>query len=357
MDMAENKAKKWRTALTVVTFFGLILLVYVSREPIIETLKSLNDIKAWILLFMLFWQIINYHAYTQLYRSIFTILGKKIRYKTMYGIAVELNFVNTVFPSVGVAGFSYFGYRMKQFGITASKATLAHLMRFVSVFFAFQILLIIGVIILSLDGKANNFTILVAGSIGTALVIGSFFAIYIVGNKKRIDTFTSALTKFINKIIQAVRPKHPETIKLAGVSRMFLELHEEYKSLSKSRTKLKTPLLYALLASATEMATLYTVFVAFGEPVNPGAVILAYAVANFAGLVSVLPGGVGVYEALMTGVLAVAGVPPSIGLPATVMYRIISMTIQLPIGYYLYQRFLKNTGLSTDKLESVRNNL
>ena len=107
MDMAENKAKKWRTALTVVTFFGLILLVYVSREPIIETLKSLNDIKAWILLFMLFWQIINYHAYTQLYRSIFTILGKKIRYKTMYGIAVELNFVNTVFPSVGVAGFSY----------------------------------------------------------------------------------------------------------------------------------------------------------------------------------------------------------------------------------------------------------
>ena len=36
---------------------------------------------------------------------------------------------------------------------------------------------------------------------------------------------------------------------------------------------------------------LYLVFVAFGFWVNPGAVILAYAVANFMGLVSILPGG------------------------------------------------------------------
>jgi glycosyltransferase 2 family protein len=350
MDMAENKARKWRAVLTAVTLIGLVLLVVFARESISQTFSNLNNVAAWVLLFMVVWQALNYLAYTQLYRSVFKILDKSVQFKTMLRVAIELNFVNTVFPSVGVAGFSYFGFRMKEFGISASKATLVHLMRFISVFFAFQVLLLFGLIILSIGGRANNFTILVAGSISTALFFLSLTAIYIVGHKNRIDVFTRALTKVVNKVIQAVRPKHPETINLAVVRKLFLDLHEEYNVLKKKRKELKRPLLYAILASATEVATLYTVFLAFGEPVNPGAVIIAYAVANLAGIISVFPGGAGVYEALMTGVLAVAGVPPSIGLPATIMYRIISMSLQLPLGYYLYQKFLKNAGISPDKL-------
>lgn len=349
--MAEKKSKKWQTILTVATFIGLILLVFFARDSFKDTFSNLNNVTAWILWFMVVWQILNYYAYTQLYRSVFKILDKTVEFKTMLRVAIELNFVNTVFPSVGVAGFSYFGYRMKEFGISASKATLVHLMRFVSVFFAFQILLLLGLIILSIDGKANNFTILVAGSISTALIFLSFMAVYIVGNKNRIDTFTRNLTRVVNKVIQTVRPKHPETIKLAGVRKLFIELHEEYNVLKEKKDQLKRPLWFAIMASSMEMATLYTVFLAFGEPVNPGAVIIAYAVANLAGIISVFPGGVGVYEALMTAVLAVAGVPPSIGLPATIMYRIISMSLQLPIGYFLYQKFLKTANLTPESLK------
>jgi uncharacterized protein (TIRG00374 family) len=87
------------------------------------------------------------------------------------------------------------------------------------------------------------------------------------------------------------------------------------------------------------------VFLAFGETVNPGAVIIAYAVANFAGLVSVLPGGVGIYEALMTAVLATAGVPPAVSIPVIIMYRILTMIIQLPIGYYFYHKFVNEEGV------------
>jgi uncharacterized protein (TIRG00374 family) len=84
----------------------------------------------------------------------------------------------------------------------------------------------------------------------------------------------------------------------------------------------------------------YIVYVAFGHFVNFGAVILAYAVANFAGLVSVLPGGVGVYEGLMTLVLVASGVPSKLSLPVTVMYRVVNTLIQLPPGYVYYHRTL-----------------
>ena len=85
----------------------------------------------------------------------------------------------------------------------------------------------------------------------------------------------------------------------------------------------------------------YVVYVAFGKYVNVGAVILAYAIANFAGLISVVPGGVGIYEGLMTAVLASTGISPAVSLPVTVTYRVVNTLIQIPPGYYLYQRALR----------------
>lgn len=146
----------------------------------------------------------------------------------------------------------------------------------------------------------------------------------------------------INRLISIVRREQPETINVGRVQQIFTELHENYKKLKKDYSALRPPLLHGLIANITEVLTVYTVFVAFGHIVNPGAIILAYAIANFAGLISVLPGGVGIYEALMTAVLAIAGVPPGVSIPVIVMYRVLSMTIQTIPGYYFYHQALKS---------------
>src|SRR5581483_1584045 len=119
----------------------------------------------------------------------------------------------------------------------------------------------------------------------------------------------------------------------------------------KSRWRqLKAPFWWAFLANLTEVLVVYVVYIAFGSFVNIGAVILAYAVANFAGLVSVLPGGVGVYEALMTAVLVAAGVPARLSLPVTVMYRVLNTLLQLPPGYVLYHKTLQRHGNTLDEV-------
>jgi uncharacterized protein (TIRG00374 family) len=110
---------------------------------------------------------------------------------------------------------------------------------------------------------------------------------------------------------------------------------------SKDWGQLKRPLFWALMVNATDVATAYVVYIAFGSLINPGALILAYAVANFAGLVAILPGGVGVYEGLMLAVLATAGINKALALSATVVYRVFNMSLFLPPGYFLYQRALK----------------
>jgi hypothetical protein len=277
-----------------------------------------------------------------MYQSLFAIIGEHLDYKKMLRITLELNFINNIFPSGGVSGFSYFGLRMKSEGVSTGKSTLVQMMRFILTFISFQILLFGGLFLLSLGGSANRLAILVAGSIATLLFVGTLLIAFIIGSKQRINTFFTYITKFVNRLIYVFRPKHPETINIARVERVFTELHENYLLLKRDPKVLKQPLLLSFWANVGEILTIYVVFIAFGQWVNPGAVIIAYAVANFAGLISVLPGGVGIYEALMTGVLAAAGVPAGTSIPVIIMYRILNMVIQLTPGYYYYHKSLRD---------------
>jgi putative heme transporter len=341
--MVEKKQNHGRLIINIVTLFALVVLIYMVRHDILSTVSNISKVKAWALLLMIPIQALNYDVYARMYRDLFAVLGNRIKYSRMLRVTLELNFVNHVFPSGGVSGFSYFSLLMKSDGVGTGKSTLVQMMRFILLFISFQVLLFLGILLLALDGKANNFLLLVTASMATLLLVGTIAGAFIIGSEKRIHSFFGYITKLINRIIHVVRPKHPETISIAKLERAVGELHQNYLIFKQNPRMLRMPLVYGLLANLTEVATVYVVYIAFGQWVNLGAVIIAYAVANFAGLVSVLPGGVGIYEALMTAVLASAGIPPGVSIPVTIMYRILNITLQTPPGYFLYHRTIRKT--------------
>jgi len=344
MEAMEDRSwarRHWKLLLNVVTVAALALLFYLIRHQVADTFKNFEHINGWMLALIIPVEVLNYHAQARLYQRLFAIVGNKLPYWYLYKASLELNFVNHVFPSGGVTGLSYFTLRLRQGKeLSSGKATLIHVMKIALYFAAFEVVLIIGVFCLAATGRVNNLVMLVAGSISTLLVVGTAIFLYVIGSKQRINSFLLALTKLLNRLIHLVRPRSPETINLSQARRMFDDFHETYRQLKDNYQQLKVPFLYALVADITEVLAIYVVYMAFGEWVNIGAVILAYGIANFAGLVSVLPGGVGVYEALMTAVLASTGVRPGVSLPVTVMYRIVNTAIQIPPGYYLYNRAL-----------------
>lgn len=335
-----KSTKRWKLILTVVTFTALALLVYAVRDQIAQTIDNITKVNAWALWLMIPLQVANYDAYTRMYRDIFAVLDNTVTYRSMFRVQLELTFVNHVFPSGGVSGFSYFGARMRDFNVPAGRSTLVQFMRFILIFISFQVLLLLGLILLAIGGQANDFVILLSASLVTLLIVGTFGMGFILGSKQRINAFSIYITKVINKFINFFRRNHPETIVVERVRKTFTDMHENYLVLRQKYSSLKRPLYYGLIANLTEVLTLYVVFIAFDQWVNPGAVILAYAVANFAGLISFLPGGVGIFEALMIGVFAASGVPAGLSIPVTVMYRVINMTIQLVPGGIAYYRTL-----------------
>lgn len=354
--MSDNqKKRRIKLALTLITFAALLGTAYAVRHQIFATIGNLGKINSWALFFILPLEIANYFGQAQLYRGLFRILGDRFRTRPMYRLALELNLVNNIFPSGGVSGFSYLSYRMRSEGVSTAKATLVQLMRFIMIFISFQVLMFVGLVLLAIEGKANTLILMFAGSLATLLFIGTIGIAFVIGSKNRINSFFTYVTKLVNSLIHIFRRGHPETINISKARVTFTELHENYMHIRRNLVQLRNPLISSFVINITEIAAIYMVYVAFGNFVNPGAVILAYAIANFAGLVSVLPGGIGIYEALMTGVMTAGGVPLSVSLPATVMYRIVTMSIQLPPGYYFYQNAIHAKPIPEHTIQTLKN--
>lgn len=337
------KSKQFKVVLTIITVAALVAITISIRHQISDTVNNLAGAKLGYIALIVPLALTNHFFQGKLYQGMFRVLGNRFRTKPMMRLSLELNFVNNVFPSAGVSGFSYLGFRMHDEKVPAGRSTMVQAMRFMLIFMTFQILLGLGLLMLAINGGVNNLVMLAAGSISTLLIIGTALGLFIIGSKKRIKAFFATLTRGLNFVFKYIRPsRNPETITISKVERVFSDLHDNYRVIRKDLSKLKRPLLFAFLANLVEIVSIYMVFLAFGYLVNPGAVIMAYAVANFAGILSVLPGGIGVYEGLMTGVLTAAGIPISLSLPVVITFRILSMAIQLPIGYILYYYNIHN---------------
>jgi uncharacterized membrane protein YbhN (UPF0104 family) len=217
--MSQQARVSWKVILNIATFVGLVVLVFALRNQIAESFRTIGDIRWGWLLLLPVWQVLNYDAYARQNRDLFKILGKDISYKFLYKVNLELNFVNHVFPSGGISGFSYFSMRLKDKKISGAQASLVQLLRFVLVYIAFIVLLIAALLMLSFSGNVNRFVLLAGGSISTLIVVGTAAMAFIIGSQRRINSFFGFLTRTINRAIHVVRRKHPETISVEREAR------------------------------------------------------------------------------------------------------------------------------------------
>ncbi len=80
---------------------------------------------------------------------------------------------------------------------------------------------------------------------------------------------------------------------------------------------------------------------AIGAHVEPTLVLLAFTFAELLGLLPFTPGGLGFVEAGLTATLALAGVAPGDAVLATLIFRLVSFWLPLPVGLgamFLYRR-------------------
>ena len=158
--------------------------------------------------------------------------------------------------------------------------------------------------------------------------------------------------RWVGRLTQRVRnrllPKRPP---LEGLDETLLAQRNEI------RTVLGRQWWQALLLSAGRLAFDYLCLLAAlratGSNPRPSVILIAYAVAGVIGMIPITPGGLGIVEASLTGLLVLSEVNSSQAVLATLTYRLASYWLPLfagPIAYALFRiRYRSHPSSSTPR--------
>jgi uncharacterized protein (TIRG00374 family) len=87
-------------------------------------------------------------------------------------------------------------------------------------------------------------------------------------------------------------------------------------------------------------------FDAFGQPLPPGAVIASFMIGIMAGVLSALPGGIGVQEGSMTGVSMLLGASFEQAILAALLFRVIYYFVPYALSPIFYWRLLHQSKMN-----------
>jgi uncharacterized protein (TIRG00374 family) len=325
----------------------LAIIIFFSRHEIERAWGILQHVDWRLLILLIPLQFVSYFAAAEM---IFAYLRQKRVTKAISPfmvtrLALEMNFVNHVLPSGGVSGISFMGWRLKHFGISLSRSTTAQLVRMVSGFASYTVLLVIAVIAMAFDGNINRYIVGVSVVLVTIMVAALGVVMYVLKHEYRIDKISASFVKHVNKLVKVCTfNRIDHLIYITPISRFLKEIQADYVNIRENKGMLKVPFAWGLLFSITEVALFYVTFLALGEPVNPAPILIAYGLAGIAGFFVVTPGGAGAYEFAMVSFLALSGINPEAGIAGILLTRVLLMLCTIVFGYAFYQQAIFKYG-------------
>jgi uncharacterized protein (TIRG00374 family) len=153
-----------------------------------------------------------------------------------------------------------------------------------------------------------------------ALIVGLGYAML------KWDRFAGGAASLVGRLVALVRRK---TTRERVAKRLLEERDQVASALDKRWIR---ALSSATASRMADYAVLVASLVAVGAQVRPSLVLVAYVAAMALGMVPITPGGVGIVEAGLTGLLVLAGVPSDQAVVGTLLYRLASFWFPIPVG-------------------------
>ncbi len=138
----------------------------------------------------------------------------------------------------------------------------------------------------------------------------------------------------VEKVANRVRRHKPA---ISGLDQRLVDERDEVRTVLGEKWKEAVALSAARLAF--DFFTLLAAVRATGAHPRPSLLLLAYAVAGVIGMIPITPGGLGIVEASLTGMLVLAGLSSGQALLATLTYRLVSYWLPLLAGPFAYGSF------------------
>lgn len=333
--------------INIITLLLLSLVVYLGWGEIVQAWQLMAGVNLWIFALLIPVQYLSYYSVGQIIFSYLRSKGININLSrfSIARVALELNFVNHILPVSGAAGFSYLNWYLKRHDISASRSSMAMIVRFVTDFASFVVIIILCVVALTFDHKINQTITLVSLLFILLAIMATIFVIYIISNHKRLVDVSNFLSKIFNKIMHKLsRGKRPETINAARIERYLDGIHDDYVEICHDKKVLIKPFLWSTANNFLDVGLVYIAFLALGYSVNPAMLAIAFGITSAISFFAFTPGGAGVYEAIMVTFLTMSGLSAGVAIAGTILARVALLVGTVVFGYVFYHLTINKYG-------------
>jgi uncharacterized protein (TIRG00374 family) len=329
--MNKVSIRKLLVGVIIVVALAIILL---RGDQFLELVATMQTGAVLPLVIAILSQLGKYFAQAFAYAAAFRTVGEPRHPRDTLPLVFGSFFMNTIAPSLNMAGAGLVIDDSRRRGIPAGRATSAALLMQMSIESGFLTIMIVGFIILQFAGKLDPVWFLVG--LFVVFLVGGMAGIMIIGRKNpsAVVAVLTPVEKLVNRL--SMKFRKGKTVK-PWVEGLVVSFSEAAGTIGRNPRRALMVFVYSILASTCELACFCLVGMAFGLSA-PSALIGGYVVATLFAMISITPQGVGVVEVATVTLLAAYGVSTAAGTAIALVYRGLVFWMPFAIGAVLIHR-------------------
>ena len=304
-----------------------------------EAAKLMLHINKYYLVLALIFEIISYMGAAWLLGIILSRLKYKISFWDRFRISSIAAFAIHFFPvgTFGQGAVDYYFLRKKN--VEAGSILIMFVLRIIMTYIAFLIIFLIGLVLVPTASHLAFSPKLISLVLFALLLGGALYMIYLYRHKERFRVVWRRILRFGDFFASKIRHSKISQEKEAEI---FEDIYGGIGLFGHKKRATVFAVIAGLVYWLGDITCFYFVFLSFGYKILWSVLIFGYGVSSLAGLVSFIPGGLGVTEASMGLMYSGLGVPSNLAIMSILVFRFFSFWIWIPFGLYSYISLTRN---------------
>lgn len=268
-------------------------------------------------------QAATYLAQGEVWREVARVANVRLSLARAFVLSLAKLFVDQVIPTGGLSGTALFAKALEQRGVSRAVVSATALVNTASYNVAYVGCLAAALIIANLHGETNKLIVITS-------------VIFLV--------FGTALTAAM--IAMSGRGRHPRADRLGRsnlVRRMLHFVGDADPSLVRNWRLLVSTSIYQAIIFLLDTLTIVILIWALGGHASLSGVFMSFMISNLFRTISVIPGGLGTFEATSVLTLKMAGLDVTTALSATFLFRGLSFWLPMLPGFWLARTMISGT--------------
>jgi uncharacterized protein (TIRG00374 family) len=283
--------------------------------------------------FAILFTLISYFCISYSFGRVSKLLGIKMRLRDLTSVGFVTTVLNHVLTSGGAAGYSVRFMLMNRHGVSMKDVLSASILHYYLTSLVMIAMLPVGIIYLILHASIGQVASVILAVIAILILAFAFFASSLIFRETARRRILRSLIKPVRRILHR---DIEETIE-----RFDETMAQSIRNMREQPRNLITIMALVVIDWAASAVTLWFCFKSLNTTIGPGELISGFAIGIMAGVISLIPGGLGVQEGSMAGIFALLGVSFQSAVLASIMFRGIYLMTPYVISLTFYWRLLR----------------